>query len=91
MHHHNVVVTILEYPQAPLEAVMTIQMEVHNGIPVQETTLSIPSEPHIDAFCANLTYGCGVTFNEESAGVMDLYYIGKNENYQQFFSHPNSI
>lgn len=88
MCHHDVVVTILEHPQVPMEAVLSVVMVMHNGIPTQETTLSIPSSPNLDVFCSQLTYGYGVTFNEESSGVMDLYYIGKNGNYQQFFSHP---
>lgn len=61
------------------------------GVPVLETTLSIPSSEDIDNFCDGLTYGYGVTFILKDSGQLDLYYIGKNENYQQFFSHPSSL
>ncbi|HHA1932524.1 TPA: hypothetical protein ACOEP6_000913 [Enterobacter ludwigii] len=91
MNHHEVVVTILEHPQVPMEAVLTIEMEIQNDVPVQETTLSIPSSQALDVFCSQLTYGYGVTFNEESYGTMDLYYIGKQGNYQQFYSHPSKL
>lgn len=89
-HNHEIKVTILEFPDVPLDAVLTIEMVARNNFPTQETTLSLPPFEHIAKFCSGLTYGYGVTFVEEGTGTIhDLYYIGKNGNYYQFFSHPN--
>jgi len=87
-HHHEVTVTILEHPGVPLDAVISVEMTVRNNFPTQETTLSLPPEEHVVAFCSHLTYGDSVTFVEEVGTSYDLYYIGQNENYYQFFSHP---
>lgn len=88
MGNHEEVATIVGQNMGPLEVVITAQMVPHNGIPVMETTLSIPSEENIDNYCNQLSYKYGVTFDCSLSGVMDLFYIGKNGNYQQFYSHP---
>lgn len=87
-HHHEVTVTILQHPGVPLDAVITTEMNLRNNIPTQETTLSLPAEEHIAAFCSQLTYKYCVTFILENETTYDLYYIGQNGNYYQFFSHP---
>lgn len=59
------------------------------GLPVLETTLSLPATEQVAAFCEALSLGTVITFRLMKSGQMDLYYIGKNGNYYQFFSHPN--
>jgi len=89
-NHHEVTVTILEHPGVRLDAVITIDMNLRNNFPTMETTLSLPAEEHVAAFCSQLTYRYGVTFVEEGTGTMhELYYIGQRGNYYQFFSHPD--
>lgn len=89
-HHHQIKVTILECPDVPLDAILTLEMADHDGIPVQEMTLSLVPEAHVTAFCSMLTHAYGVSFVQEITGEQfDLYYIGLNGNYYQFYSHPN--
>jgi len=87
-HLIEVTVTILEHSDVPLDAVITTEIVTRNDFPTQETTLSLPAEEHVAAFCSHLTYGYGVTFVEDTGTVHDLYYIGQNGNYYHFFSHP---
>lgn len=82
-------VTILEYPGVPLDAIITSQLVERNGSQVQETMLSLTPEAHVAAFCSMLEQGNGVTFVQKKKGTrFDLHYIGLNDNYYQFFSHP---
>lgn len=69
-----------------IQAVMSPR---EGGLPVQETTLSLPATEQVEAFCDDLSIGNLATFRLIQSGQMDLYYIGKNGNYYQFYSHPN--
>ncbi|HEB0900041.1 TPA: hypothetical protein RY268_000039 [Citrobacter freundii] len=83
------VATIQGHPEVEFDVlIQPVLSERKGGVPVLETTLSIPSPGILDVFCADLTYGYGVTFILKNGVQMDLYYTGKNGNYQQFFSHP---
>lgn len=88
MNHHEEVVTIEGYPGVQYDAVITVEMVQGSGVPTMHTTLSIPSVGAIEDFCKNLPYKYGVTFVASLSGVLDLYYVGKQGNYQQFASHP---
>lgn len=89
--NNKTIVTILEYPGVPLDAIITSELVEHDGAAVQGVKLSLAPEAHVAAFCSMLSRGNAVTFVQKKKGTRyDLHYVGLEEDYYQFISHPDN-
>lgn len=88
--NNKTIVTILEYPGVPLDAIINSELVEHNGNRVEQTMLSLSPEAHVAAFCSMLDHGNGVTFVQKKKGTrFDLHYAGLSGSYYQFSSRVN--
>lgn len=84
------IVTILEYPGVPLDAIIISEQVQHNGELAGRIKLSLTPEAHVAAFCSMQSKGSAVTFVQKKKGTRyDLHYAGLSDGHYQFLSDPD--